>query len=131
MADRVSFSGLNLKLSEIAAHYNDVEASLRGYFNPVSPTYSKRFESYIIQEVEKELETRLSEQRQSTILTILSSVEAAFRIDYHLRCERKKRIPYQGIFLNFIIIIARKKHGLLLRTKSFLYGKSILIRRSR
>jgi hypothetical protein len=93
MADRISFSGQHLELPEIITHHSDVESSLRGYFNPTSASYSIRFAGYDEAEVRSELEVRLVEHHRTTILTILSALEAAFRIDYLQRCYKKKKDP--------------------------------------
>jgi hypothetical protein len=46
MADRVSFSGDQLGLAEIAAHHQDLESSLTLYFSADSPKYFARFVGY-------------------------------------------------------------------------------------
>lgn len=91
MGSRVSFSGQHLPLTRIAGHHTDVENALRYYFNPASSQYAIRFAGYLSTEVQTELTDRLSESERSTILTILSSLEAAFRIDYLQRCYLRKK----------------------------------------
>lgn len=98
MVKKVSFSGSNLKLPDIGVQHKDVEVSLRYYFNQTSPSYNERFKGYKKEEVEKELEKRLSEQEKQTILTILSSVEAAFQVDYYVRCHKKLKDPISRSF---------------------------------
>lgn len=91
MASRVSFSGQHLPLDQIASHHADVECALRNYFSPASIQYPVRFAGYTEIDVQTELALRLSESERSTILTILSSLEAAFRVDYLQRCYLRKR----------------------------------------
>jgi|SRR5580658_2167497 len=82
MANRVSFSGDHVGLTEIAAHHRDLESSLTLYFSAASPRYPLRFDGYAANEVTDELVGRLDEADLASSLTVLASVEAAFRIDY-------------------------------------------------
>lgn len=91
MDSRVLFSGQHLQLTQIALHHSDVEHALKVYFNPAASQYSIRFAGYLSSEVQTELFTRLSEAEKASILTILSSLEATFRIDYLQRCYLKKK----------------------------------------
>lgn len=92
MPDRVSLLA-PLELNEIVAQHADVVASLRLYFSQASAEYSRRFAAYKESEVTSELEIRLNEHELITTFSILSSLEAAFRIDYLQRCYRKKKDP--------------------------------------
>jgi hypothetical protein len=98
MADRVSFSGLNLGLPEIVAHHQDLGASLTLYFSAVSPRYFVRFDGYAPIEVTAELGERFHEAELTSSLTVLASVEAAFRIDYLQRCYRRGKDPVSRAF---------------------------------
>ena len=89
MAKRVSFSGEHLGLPEIAKHHQDLESSLRLYFSAGSPSYPVRFNGYAAAKVANELRERLEEVDLTSTLTVLASVEAAFRIDYLQRCYPK------------------------------------------
>jgi len=91
MVSRVSFSGEHLPLKQIAAHHADVKNALHYYFSPTSSQYTVRFTGYLAVEIQVELTDRLSESERSTILTILSSLEATFRIDYLQRCYLRKK----------------------------------------
>ncbi len=90
MANRVTFSGLQLGLPEIAAHHQDLVSSLKLYFSADSPTYLLRFAGYAATEVTDELRERLDEVDLTSSLAALASVEAAFRIDYLQRYRRGK-----------------------------------------
>ena len=89
MARRAGFSGQHRGLPEIAAHHQDLESSLRLYFSAGSPTYPVRFNGYAATKVARELRERLKEVDLTSTLTVLASVEAAFRIDYLQRCYPK------------------------------------------
>jgi hypothetical protein len=91
VADRVSFSGRELSLSNIDDHYRDSEGALRHYFSSASPTYASRFLGYTAAEVTEELNERLTEAELAASFTLLASVEAAFRIDFLQRCYRKDK----------------------------------------
>jgi hypothetical protein len=60
MANRVSFSGEQLGLPEIAAHHQDLESSLALYFSAQSQIYPVRFVGYTAGEVTDELGERLA-----------------------------------------------------------------------
>ncbi len=98
MGNRVSLSGENLGLDEIANHHMDVNDSLRNYFSVASPSYRQRFAGYAHQEVVDELAIRVLENEKSSILTMLSALEAVFRIDYLQRCDRKQKDKLSRVF---------------------------------
>ena len=89
MASRLSFSGDQLALAEIAAHHRDLESSLRLYFSLGSASHQARFVGYTAAELANELGQRLDEADLSSCLTVLASLEAAFRIDYLQRCYKR------------------------------------------
>ncbi len=91
MANKVSFSGDELSLARIDEHHRDMESSLRYYFSDAFPDYVTRFLGYTPAEVIQELDERLAEGELAVSLTLLASVEAAFRIDFLRRCYRKDR----------------------------------------
>ncbi len=93
MADRILFSGQHLELPDIVAQHTDIELSLRSYFSPASVSYTIRFADYVESEVKEELEIRLAEHDRTSIFAVLSTVEAAFRIDYLQRSYKKKKDP--------------------------------------
>jgi hypothetical protein len=98
MAERVSFSGKHVGLPEIVAHHQDLESSLTLYFSVSSPSYLFRFAGYATSEVRDELGERLGEADLTSSLTVLASIEAAFRIDYLKRCYRKGKDPVSRAF---------------------------------
>jgi hypothetical protein len=100
MADRVSFSGLHRELPEIVAHHQDLASSLKLYFSAASPSYLLRFDGYAATEVTDELRERLDEADLTSSLAVLTSLEAAFRIDYLQRCYRRGKDRVSRAFRN-------------------------------
>jgi hypothetical protein len=98
MADRDTFSGEHLGLEGIAEHHRDLGSSLTLYFSARSPSYEVRFFGYTPAKVANELGERLDEADLTSSLTVLASVEAAFRIDYLQRCERLGEDPLSRAF---------------------------------
>lgn len=90
MLERVSFSNKNLELTDVSTHHIDLENSLRLYFSSYNSNYSLRFNGYQQQEVDDEFLSRIEELDKTSALSTLSSLEAAFRIDYLVRCYNKK-----------------------------------------
>ncbi len=91
MRKRVSFSGEHQELTQIAAHHSDVTDALRLYFRPADGPYQARFAGYSLAELKDELRARLAEVDRTSALSVLSALEAAFRIDYLQRCYAKKK----------------------------------------
>jgi hypothetical protein len=91
MLKEVSFSGQNLSLSDIHTYYVDSQRALKIYFSSHSLNFSSRFANYTINEIEAELQARLDELDRLTSFSILSSLEASFRMNYLTRCNQKKK----------------------------------------
>jgi len=91
MAKRVSFSGENLSLDEIAQHHNDTEGALRLFFSTASPSYPFRFAGYKPDEISDELGDRMTELDRNSAMSLLAAIEAVFRVDYLQRCYQKKK----------------------------------------
>ncbi len=90
MAKRVSFSNQNQNLSDIVLHHSDTEISLRKYFLNARH-YPERFSAYTINEIQKELGERIHELSLTSSFSILSALEAMFRIDYLQRNYKRKK----------------------------------------
>ena len=88
---RVSFSRQHLVPTEIDQLHTDTVASMRQYFSPVSPVYSVRFAGYSLPEVTSALDASIEEHERAMSMSLLSAIEAAFRIDYLQRCYGRKR----------------------------------------
>jgi hypothetical protein len=91
MRKRISFSGEHQELTGIAAHHSDVADALQLYFSPTDGRYRARFAGYSLAELKDELQSRLAEVDRTSALSVLSALEAAFRIDYLQRCYAKKK----------------------------------------
>jgi hypothetical protein len=88
---KVSFSGENLGLDEIANHHNDITDALSLFFSSASPAFLSRFAGWSNPEVHAELERRKAELDLNSTMNLLASIEAAFRVDYLQRCYQKKK----------------------------------------
>jgi hypothetical protein len=93
MRKRVAPAQQPVSLFDLADYHRDVESSLRLYFTQANPDFVVRFISNQPSEVEATLAERLSETDMRSALAIMARIEAAFRIDYRQRCERKKSDP--------------------------------------
>ena len=91
MARRVAFSSSQLEFEKIAEHYTDLEKSLNLYYSEWNPNFSERFSFYTSEEIWAEREHRIEETDSTLAMTILSTIEASFRVDYLQRCYRKKK----------------------------------------
>ncbi len=91
MTDRLSKSNQNLDKDDIAEMFLYREKSLKLYFSSLNPEYKIIFTSLTQKEIEKELEYHLSEVKKDACLNLLASIEAAFRLDYAIRCEEKDK----------------------------------------
>lgn len=73
---------------EVAEYHNDVAASLK-YFSKSSPSFiSTRYFGRPLDEV---LAARLEETDLRSAFFVLTALEAAFRIDYLYRCQKKMK----------------------------------------
>jgi hypothetical protein len=93
-----AISGQNVDIQSYATHHDDLEKSLKLYYSTGANSFGSRFAGYLPAEVEEELGARLAELEFTSALTVLSAVEAAFRIDYLLRCDLKKKDPISMVF---------------------------------
>ena len=91
MPKRVSLSGEHLPFQSIVDQQRDVEAALRLYFSSANPAFAARFQGQTAAEVEAERDSRIAEAQQLASLSLLSAIEAAFRVDYLNRCYRKRK----------------------------------------
>lgn len=98
MRKRVALSGDNQQLAEIANLREDVHAALQLYFSPDNPEYPVRFFGYSTAEISAELMARKAEVDRQAIFSILSAIEAAFRVDYERRCKMRQRDPISRAF---------------------------------
>lgn len=95
---RITFSGQHLQLAQISQYYSDIEASVRNYFSLFNPRLGERFAGYTPQEMEREMDSVLEEHARSTSMSILSALEATFRMDFLQRCYKRRRDPLSRAF---------------------------------
>lgn len=91
MPRKVKFSLQHQDLARIALHHNDLTEALKEYFKAADRSYLARFRGYTPKELTDELRTRLEEIDRSSVFSLLSALEAAFRIDYLQRGQAKKK----------------------------------------
>lgn len=94
----ILFSNENLALAEINKHHTDVENSVTLYFSDGNPRFSDIFSLYSPHELLEERNGCLLEHRLSASMTVLAAVEAAFRIDFELRCRSTNPDPISDRF---------------------------------
>jgi hypothetical protein len=88
---RVAFSNKIVDITDFANHHSDLEDSLRSYFSPNALAFNVRFFGDTIADVNAKLKQRLAEVDIGSALTVLSALEAKFRIDYLQRCYRREK----------------------------------------
>ena len=77
--------------SDIAEYYGDSEQALKQYFSPLSIDFSVRLAGYTHDEVELLRDSRLEELDKAAAFAVLTSLEASFRVDYLVRCSKRKK----------------------------------------
>lgn len=80
-----------LQLNELDSYHQDVESSLRLYFSPSAATFAARFVGKQMEEVKGELKLRLDESDIRSTFFVLTSLEATFRVDFDVRCRKRKK----------------------------------------
>lgn len=74
---------------EIAEYHNDVVSSLKLYFRQALQVSVSDFREREV--ITSRLTARLEETDQRSAFFVLTSLEAAFRVDYQCRCEKKMK----------------------------------------
>jgi hypothetical protein len=97
-----------LQLDELALYHQAVVASLRLYFSPAAPTFAARFAGKQLDEVTQELALRLDESDARSAFFVLTSLEAAFRIDFDFRCRQRRKDVLSVYFRD---VEKRRKHA--------------------
>jgi len=82
---------LNLDIAAVAAHHDDFERSLRDAFLPHSGFVMTRYPGDTPYEVQTRLDARLAENEVGSIMSLLASLEADFRIDYLERKYQRRK----------------------------------------
>ena len=91
MPRKVKFSLQHQDLAQIALHHNDLTEAIKRYFKTADGSYLERFGGYTPRELAEELQNRAAEIDRASVFSLLSAVEAAFRIDYLQRGQAKKK----------------------------------------
>jgi hypothetical protein len=97
MAKHVNFYSLPA-LSDITGYHTDAEFSFKLYYSSASPMFQNRFVGYRPEEVIDELAARLEETELRSSLATMGRIEAAFRTDYLVRCQERKRDRLSRLF---------------------------------
>lgn len=92
MSKKVAFSNEHSTLEDIEQYFFDSERALESYF--LGDTVPPSFVGYTFIELQDELKSRKESLDRMCSLEILSALEARFRVDYLVRCQRKKRDPF-------------------------------------
>lgn len=80
-----------LQLNELDSYHRDVEASLRLYFSPSAAVFAARLVGKGPEELKQELKLRLDESDIRSTFFVLTSLEATFRVDFDVRCRKRKK----------------------------------------
>lgn len=91
----------SLKLDELIAYHQDIVASLRLYFSVASPSFVERFAGRSPTEITTELASRIEESEVRSAFSLLTSLEATFRIDFDIRCRKRLKdslsVHFRGV----------------------------------
>lgn len=106
---RIEFnpSGLNLKLADIADHYDLISSSMTNFYSDNSLAFLNRYAFSTLNQIASEQRKTVHEFEMSICLTIFASLEASFRMDYLRRVDGKFK---DGLSQAFIKIYRRKKN---------------------
>ncbi|NLY63509.1 MAG: hypothetical protein GX070_00905, partial [Alcaligenaceae bacterium] len=100
---KISFSSAELTIKEIEEHYIVSEKALRLFYKNTN-IY---FIGYTTAELKNELNSRIEELNKNTALTLLSAIEAHFRIDYLQRVYTRDK---ENISKRFRELYSNKKN---------------------
>ncbi len=87
-------------MQEIAEYHEDAADSLRTFFSSSAVQVNLRYLFSTQTELSAILTMRLDETELRSCLAILSSIEAALRIDYTARCSARSKDPLSRDFRN-------------------------------
>jgi hypothetical protein len=85
-------------IEAIAEYHNDVERSLRLFFSEHSPSFNVQFFGLTAAEIRNQLNARLEETGERSAFFVLTSLEAAFKVDYESRCRKRMKDPLSRRF---------------------------------
>lgn len=84
-------SGDHLELAEIDRRYRAVESAIQLYYSNRNPDFGVLFPGHNSATIRKEMQARFDEHDLTMSMSVLSALEAAFRIDYSIRCQRRTK----------------------------------------
>ncbi|MBK3402659.1 hypothetical protein H0176_00660 [Methylorubrum populi] len=93
-----TFDDRTARLGDVADWQRDTDAALRVYYSQTNLQFQTRFSFYSPAELHAELAARKRETDTLAALGVLSSLEAALREDFILRCVRGKSDPLSKHF---------------------------------
>jgi len=88
---KVSFSGSELRSNDIGQHHQNTASAINLYFSSGNPKAKILFAGMTHLELQNQLDGVSEENEQLIAMSLLSSLEAAFRVDYLQRCYKKKK----------------------------------------
>lgn len=95
---RVSFSGSEQTIDTIDQYFRHTASSIRLYFSLANPEAEVLFAGLSQIELQDQFKAVSEENDRLNSMNLLSAIEAAFRIDYLLRCYNKKKDPLSRAF---------------------------------
>ena len=99
MNNKIRFSNEHLVLADIMQHHTDLKNALRLYFSEDNKNLQARFSEYTNKKLLfQELSKRTDELDLSSVFSLFSAIEAAFRIDCLQRISKKKNDPLSRLF---------------------------------
>ncbi|OEF69202.1 hypothetical protein [Vibrio tasmaniensis] len=105
MPNKVAFSNDHSNLEDIEEYYFDSDQALQEYF--LSSAVPAKFIGYSLNMLQDELKARAKSLDRMCSLEILATLEARFRVDYLVRCQKKRR----DVFSKKLRAIYRKKEN--------------------
>jgi hypothetical protein len=101
MANRLSRSHQELDFESIANDYNLFKKSLDLFYSKNNHDFQNFFSNYSENEILNEYNLKSSELDKLFVLTLLSAIEAKFKIDYSIRCENRYKDEISQIFREY------------------------------
>lgn len=89
MARRVARSGVHLGIEEVPNHWSDAQAALDLHFSFMNPDPPLRIIGLDATELREERDRAKAEADRQSSMTLFAAVEAALRVDFQLRVDRR------------------------------------------
>jgi hypothetical protein len=99
MGNRVALSPERLEFEEVAIAHSDIAKSVRFYYGRASiEALDAKFIGYTPGEVEEERDRRLQYLDRSSAFNVLAALEATFKLDFDIRCDKRKKDDLSRFF---------------------------------